>query len=491
MRNQQKPQSYFYDLNAKITYNPTKRDIVSLSFFNGEDVLDNSRDDFGSSSVSGGITDKTNWGNTGSSLKWSRNWDNRLFSNVLVSFSNYYSLRNRNNNTTNTAGNTAVMFDMNTKEDNNLWDYSLKFDNEHKISNKNKLEFGLHYSNYRIDYRYSRSDTVHILNMHNKGNLLSAYVQDKLTVFENFTVSPGVRLSYYDATSKLYVEPRLLTFYKASHKINFKASAGYYNQFVNRIVREDISAGSRDIWLLSDNKGIPVSGATHLVAGGSFETKDVLFDVEAYYKKLNHISEYTLRFAQSFFDNAGYQEFFYNGKGYSRGIDFLLQKKYGKLTGWLAYTLGETRYRFPVYGDGYFPANQDVTHEFKTVMTYKPSRNLTFSLTWIYATGKPFTEPIGAYILDMPSGGKMNFIVVDKKNNARYPDYHRMDLLAKYDLLFIKAFKSSVSVSLFNLYDKTNVWYREYSFTQMEGITETNINLLGFTPNITLSIQLK
>jgi len=491
MRNQEKPQSYFYDLNAKITYNPTKRDIVSLSFFNGEDILDNSRDDFGSSSISGGITDKTKWGNVGSSLKWSRTWDNRLYSNALVSFSNYYSLRNRKNNTASTAGSTAVMFDMNTKEDNNLWDYSLKFDNEYKISNKNNLEFGLHYSNYRIDYRYSRSDTANILNMVNKGNLLSTYIQDKLTMGEKLTVSPGVRLSYFDVTSKIYAEPRLQAFYKASEKINFKTSAGYYNQFVNRIVREDISAGSRDIWLLSDNKGIPVSGAYHYVAGGSYETKEFLFDVEAYYKKLNNLSEYTLRFAQSFFDNSGYQEFFYNGKGYSRGIDFLLQKKYGQLTGWMAYTLGETRYNFPVYGDGYFPANQDVTHEFKTVITYKPSRNLTFSVTWIYATGKPFTEPIGVFSLNMPSTGRMNLIVVDKKNNARYPDYHRMDLLAKYDLLFIKQFKSSVSVSLFNLYDHTNVWYREYTYGQNVGIIETNINLLGFTPNITLSFQLK
>ena len=491
MRNQVKPQSYFYDLNAKVTYNPTIRDIVSLSFFNGEDILDNSRNDFGSSSISGGITDKTNWGNIGSSLKWSRNWDDRFFSNALVSFSNYYSLRNRNNNTTNTSGNAAVMFDMNTNEDNNLWDYSLKLDNEFKVNNKNKLEFGLHYSNYRIDYRYSRSDSIDMLNMQNKGNLLSAYIQDKLTMGEKLTLSPGVRLSYFDVTSKIYAEPRLQAFYKASNKINFKASAGYYNQFVNRTVREDISAGSRDIWLLSDSKGIPVSSAYHYVAGGSYETRNFLFDVEAYYKKLNNISEYTLRFAQSLSENTGFQEFFYNGKGYSRGIDFLLQKKYGKLTGWMAYTLGETRYSFPVYGDGYFPANQDVTHEFKTVVTYKPSRNITLSVTWIYATGKPFTEPIGAYTLDMPNGGKMNFIVVDKKNNARYPDYHRMDLLAKYDLLFLKAVKSSISVSLFNLYDQTNVWYREYSYSSTSGITETNINLLGFTPNITLSFQLK
>ena len=490
MRNQQKPESYFYDLNAKLTYNPTARDIVSLSFFDGEDVLDNSREGFGSSSVSGSITDKTNWGNVGGSLKWSRNRDDRFYSNALVSFSKYYSLRNRQNSTT-TSWRTAVMFDMNTGEHNNLWDYSLKFDNEYKINGRNKLEFGLNYSRYNVDYRYSQQDSSDILSMQNSGSLLSVYLQDRRVACERLTILPGIRLSYYDVTSRLYAEPRLQAFYDAGKNIDLKVSGGYYRQFVNRIAREDISAGSCNIWLLSDNDGIPVSGALHCVAGGSYETKDFLVDVEAYYKKLYNLSEYTLRFAPSFTDNAGYREFFYTGNGYARGVDVLVQKKYGKLTWWIGYTLAETRNSFPIYGDGYFPANQDVTHEFKTVLTWKPVRDLTLSASWIYATGKPFTEPVGIYSLATPNSGSMNFFVIDKKNNARYPDYHRLDLLAKYDLSFIKGIKSSLSVSLFNVYDHVNVWYREYAYDNSVGITATNINLLGFTPNVTLSIQLK
>jgi hypothetical protein len=144
-RNQEKPESYFYDLNAKLTYNPTKKDIISLSFFNGEDDLDNSREGFGSSFMSGSITDKTDWGNVGSSLKWSRNWDDRFYSNLLLSFSNYYSSRDRQNNaaqsnSTTTANAIAVMFDQNTAENNHLWDYSVKFDNELKI-NRNNTSF--------------------------------------------------------------------------------------------------------------------------------------------------------------------------------------------------------------------------------------------------------------------------------------------------------------------------------------------------------------
>ena len=98
----------------------------------------------------GSITDQTRWGNAGASLKWSRNRDKRFYSNILASFSNYYSLRNRQNSTTTEGrgGGAGVMFDMNTNENNNLWDYSLKIDNELKLNGTNKLEPGLNFSSY-------------------------------------------------------------------------------------------------------------------------------------------------------------------------------------------------------------------------------------------------------------------------------------------------------------------------------------------------------
>lgn len=491
MRNQSRPKSYFYDLNAKLTYNVSKRDIMSLSLFNGEDKLDNSRDSFGSTEMGGTITDKSNWGNIGSSLKWSRNWDEKLYSNALASFSHYYNGRHRLNNQESTGGNSAVLFDQNTKENNDLWDYSLKIDNEYKLTTHNKLEFGLNYSYFKIDYTYDKQDSISVIDMNNRGNLLALYAQYRWKLTDKLTLLSGMRTSYYDVTSKIYPEPRAQLYYKYNDRLRFKASTGLYNQFSNRVVREDISAGSRDIWLLSDDKTIPVSKAIHYIVGGTYETSMYIIDVEAYYKSLKNISEFTLRFAPSLSNTTSYDEFFYVGDGYTRGIDILAQKKYGKITGWVGYTLSETRYKFPVYGDGYFPANQDVTHEFKTALICKLVKDFTFSLTWIYATGKPYTRPIGGYALHTPNNGTLNFLVVDGKNNARYPDYHRMDFSVKYDMSFIKSFKTSLSLSFFNVYDKANVWYKDFSYDASWGLTENNVNLMGFTPNITLSFQLK
>ncbi len=42
-QNAVEPSFYFYDLNAKLTYKPSSRDVLALSFYNGADDLDNSR----------------------------------------------------------------------------------------------------------------------------------------------------------------------------------------------------------------------------------------------------------------------------------------------------------------------------------------------------------------------------------------------------------------------------------------------------------------
>ena len=43
--------------------------------------------------------------------------------------------------------------------------------------------------------------------------------------------------------------------------------------------------------------------------------------------------------------------------------------------------------------------------------------------------------------------------------------------------------------SLFNVYNRTNVWYKQFSIVDGQ-IEETNVNYLGITPNLTLSLKL-
>ncbi|MGZ4060609.1 MAG: TonB-dependent receptor domain-containing protein, partial [Bacteroidia bacterium] len=398
--------SYFYDLNAKLTYRPTKKDIISLSFFNSTDDLDNSYVRLATTnpytlttSPSFSNIDLTKYGNLGTSLKWSRKWGSRFYGNTLLSYSNYYSRRDLTNegSFTSSAG-VEKTFKMGTLENNNLKDYSFKTDYVWDAFKNNQIQFGAFATYFDIAYSYSQNDTTTVLDRRNYGVLAGGYLQDKIKLFNSkLQFTPGVRWSSFSETNKSYTEPRFSAIYNITDHLSLKAATGKFYQFANRVTREDILSGSRDFWILSDGNKVPVSSAIHYILGTSYETNNFLFSVEGYYKILSNIADYSLRFSR-----AGQaiqaDENFYTGTGLAKGVEFLLQKKYGNLSGWVSYTLGRVRDHFDVYSDKDFPASQDVTHEFKIVTMYNWKR-WNFAATWIYATGEPYTAPSGAYTL--------------------------------------------------------------------------------------------
>ncbi|MCX6257948.1 MAG: TonB-dependent receptor [Bacteroidia bacterium] len=494
--------SYFYDLNGKLTYRPTDKDIISLSIFNGTDKLDNSSPmhafSFGASNsdFSMNSTDLTKYGNIGSSLKWSRKWNDKLYGNTILSYSNYYSNRDRSQErtVTSTSGETTTS-NNGVFENNDLKDYSLKTDYQWDIANFSQFQFGGFGNFFDIDYSYAQNDTSSVLNRKNNAILAGGYLQNNFKLFnDKIILLPGIRTSYFQTTHKIYYEPRASITFKITDKFSLKGATGKYYQFANRVTREDIMSGSKEFWLLSDGNSVPVSSSVHYVAGLSYEPDDYLFSVETYYKKINNLTEYSLRFNPSPLGTS-YDENFFNGYGYSRGIELLAQKKSGKFNGWVSYTLGEARNHFTVYSDTYYPANQDVTHEFKIVGLYKYKR-WDFSVSWIFATGHPYTAPSGAYSITLLDGTTQDFFTVTSKNSLRLPDYHRCDISANYKLLEgIKGDKRRrelgyIGFSVFNLYDRKNIWYKQFTIEDGE-IIETNVNYLGFTPNLTLSFILR
>ena len=497
-----KVSSYFYDLNGKFTYKPTSKDIISLSIFNGTDKLDNSSSSdspsFGlsNSNFSMSSTDLTKYGNIGSSLKWSRKWNDKFYGNTIISYSNYYSDRDKSQTRTTTATSGDETTSKNgILEKNDLRDYSLKTDYQWDFLTFSQLQFGAYATYYDIKYTYAQNDTSTVLDKQNKAVLAGGYLQNKITLFKNrINILPGIRSSYFETTKKMYYEPRLTLSVNLTKRFTLKAATGKYYQFANRITREDILSGSKDFWLLSDGKSVPVSSSVHYIAGLSYETNNYLFSAEGYYKELKNLTEYSLRFNPSPM-GVSYSENFFSGYGFSKGVEFLAQKKSGKFNGWVSYTLGQSHSRFQVYSDTYYPSNQDVTNEFKIVLLYKYKR-WDFSATWVYATGRPYTAPSGAYGITLLDGSTQDYFTVTTKNGLRLPDYHRCDISANYKLLGGEKGQKKrkeigyISFAIFNLYNRTNIWYKQYTIDN-GSIVETNVNYLGFVPNITLSLKLR
>jgi hypothetical protein len=295
-----------------------------------------------------------------------------------------------------------------------------------------------------------------------------------------------MRGSHYNKTDKIYFEPRLSLQLSLPKNLKFKGAWGQYHQFVNQIANEDVTQGARDFWLLADQDFKP-GYAEHNILGLSYADDDYVFSAEGYYKDLDNLIEFSRRFIGRR-NNVAVDNFFI-GNGVAKGIEFLVQKKRGALTGWLGYTLGKVDYAFPtINGGAVFPANHDRRHEVNLVAKY--TRGVyTFSATWVFASGNPYTSPESQYTIPLLDGERQSYIHVSDKNAYRLPDYHRLDLSAarKFES---DHFSTDIGISVFNAYNRKNVWYRDYNLDTTP-ITVTDVLMLGITPSIYVQINFK
>jgi len=486
------PDFHFFDLNSKLSFNPSDKDVVAFSFYTGADHLvefnDVSVERFGGAVlIDLDIDEKSDWGNRGFSGKWSRQWGPQWYSNLLVASSNYFSEYDRQVDVTATVvDRDSVVLDRTilTFEDNDVKDLTLRLDNEVQLSGQHKLEFGFLGTAAEVDYKFVRDDTLTILDIDQKSKYGALYISDSWRPFQNLSVDAGLRATYYDVSDEIYWSPRFSFQYNLTDRIKLKGGYGKHFQFVNRIVNENVTEGSRDFWLLADDDLVKVSSAEHYVIGAAYETDGYIFDVEAYRKDLNNLAEFSLRFQRNDID---LNQLFFSGDGYAEGVEFLLQKKSGTYTGWVTYTLARVRHTFPDINNGFeFSALHDQRHEFKTVHSYE-YQNWRFAATFVYASGKPFTEPDGQYSIDLLDGRSNSYISVGAKNASRLPAYHRLDLSAHY-LHKVAGYDIDFGLSIFNLYNRRNVWYREYDFTENPPII-SEIRYLGMTPNLSIDIR--
>lgn len=487
------PDFYFFDFNSKLSFNPTEKDVIALSYYSGADHLV----EFNDITVERGmgptilinldVDENSDWGNRGVSAKWSRQWNPKWYSNLLIASSNYFSEYDRK------VDIDVSIVEQNRQvldrtilsiEDNDVKDVTFRLDNELQVSSKHKLEFGVLGTLAEVDYQFVRDDTLTILDIEQDAKYAAAYFSDTWQPIPNLFINAGIRGTYYDLSDEIYWAPRFSFQYNLTNRIKLKGGYGKHFQFVNRIVNENVTEGSRDFWLLADDDLVKVSNADHYVLGAAYETDGYIFDVEAYRKDLNNLAEFSLRFQRNDID---LDQLFFLGNGYSEGVEFLLQKKRGDYTGWVSYTLARVRNTFPgINNDFEFSALHDQRHEFKMVHSYEMDQ-WRFAATFVFASGKPFTEPAGQYSIDLLDGRSFSYISVGAKNASRLPAYHRMDLSAHY-LYEWGGFQMDVGLSIFNLYGRRNVWYREYDFNQRPPII-SEVRYLGFTPNLSVDFK--
>ena len=374
------PNFNFFDLNAKLSYKPTRDDLITFSFYSGEDNLVETSDtrrfqypnfgDIDEIEIRGDLDRISRWGNNGYSFKWSRQWNPKFFNTLNVSYSQYYNYQDDSYfvnaiipDLDSTIFDLSVILD----QDNKVEDFTARYDAELLSGKNNKFEFGLEFTRSEIDYLFVRDDTLSIIDNSQLSDLYSAYISYNLTSVKNLNLKVGLRASRYELTKENYLAPRFQLDYEFIKNVKIKLGYGVHNQFVKQIIGENVTSRSRDFWQLSDDSDINVGESTHYIAGLSYENSSWLIDTELFYKDIKNITEFSLRF-----QNTNLNSLFFNGDGEVKGFETLVQKKIDKYTGWISYTYIDAENIFPLlnYGDP-FPAPNTQKNEFKIFNNYE------------------------------------------------------------------------------------------------------------------------
>lgn len=454
---------YFYDLNAKANYQINRKNKIFLSGYFGKDVLGFSNQ-FG-----------IQWGNSTATFRWNHIFSNKLFSNTSFIYSNY----NYNISIKQTINDLTIV--------SKIKDFSIKEDLQYFAGTKNKINFGLNltkhifspgeistsvtssYNSLKLQNKYSVDGAVYVCNEWSVNNRLkfnyglrlssfnvlgpgTFYSYDSLAQIKSSTVYPSGKI----VKSFLDLQPRLAATYQLNKTSSVKIS---YSRNVQNLHLLSNTTGSNptDLWIPSSNNVKPE--IADQITTGYYRTSNdnnYEFSAEIYYKYLQNQIDY--KTGAVLVANEAVESQLLYGKGRAYGLELFAKKKYGKLTGWISYTLSRTERQINgINQDLWYPANQDQTHNAAIVAIYKANNKWTFSTDFVYNTGNAVSWPSGKYDVN----GRTIFYYTNR-NSYRMPAYNRLDLSATLEAKKTDKFESSWTFSIYNAYGRQNPYFVQF-----------------------------
>ncbi|NRA13639.1 MAG: TonB-dependent receptor [Crocinitomicaceae bacterium] len=450
---------YFYDLNMKANYKFGDKDRVFLSGYFGRDNF-GFGDDFG-----------FNWGNATGTLRWNHIVSKKLFSNTSLIYSNFdYAFNIGPEGEDDSFGVKSSIQDWNVKQDFTYYankNNTMKFgvNGIHHTFKPGALTGGNEsFNEVILDSRYAVEMGAYVQNTHKIGTRINLMYglrysgfnligDGNMYEFDENGVSTTTEFDKWK-TIKFHqgLEPRFSASYVLTEYNSIKLAYNRNFQYLHQ-VSNSTSSSPTDIWVPSSNNVNPQI-ADQLAVGYYHNLKKNMYALsgEIYYKILQNQIDYK-NGASSFLNDEVEGEFVY-GKGRAYGLEIQLQKKKGKFTGWISYTLSRSLRTFDkIDGGKEFSARQDRIHDISVVAMYKINKAVAVSATWIYYTGDAVTFPSGGYTVN-----NTYIPQYTERNGYRMPDYHRLDLGLTWYLKEKKRFDSNINFSVYNAYSRENAY---------------------------------
>ena len=493
--------AYFYDLNTKLSYKLNKKNSIYLSAYFGRDVFN----------VSNSF--ENTYGNTVVNFRLNHLFNDKLFSNLSLIYSDYYYGLNLN----------FVGFEWNS----GIQNMNIKYDFNQYVNDRYKLEYGLHSTYYRfnpgvigpnrpdsgintealtnkfafenaiyLDIKHQLSERLTV----SYGSRLSSFLrlgQKELNLYENNqAVSYNTDLQLYEeinpigaesiSTNKviksfLNLEPRLAISYKLDDNTSLKTSYNRMTQYLH-LISNTSSPTPLDVWTPS-GKYIQPQILDQIAIGYFKRYNKYDLEIESFYKKTKNRIDYID--GANLIANKAIEQVLLNGQSRAYGFELLFRKNKGRFKGWFAYTLSKSEQQTkglnasePGINNGkWYNTPYDKTHDISITSSYDLNNKWKLNANFIYQTGQPTTYPNGQY--------EYNNLIVstfESRNSSRLDAYHRFDISGTYipKKSKDKQWKGEWVFSIYNLYNRKNTQSLNFRENQDTGQNEAlKLSLFG------------
>lgn len=488
---------HFHDFNAKVNYSFSRKDKIYLSGYFGQDK-------FFARSIYG-VDDEDEfglrWGNNTFTFRWNHLFNNQLFTNASIIFSRY----NMEIYEDSQYGNSEYHLSYSS----GIKDYGIKYDLQYHPGSSHTIRAGISsiYHIFKPSAFVLKDDYIneYVSNVDEIPSFESAlYVEDEFIAFGKMRVNAGLRFSHFIHKERSYfnTEPRLSASYQLPNESALKVSYARMTQPIHLLSNTGIGLPT-DLWIPS-TENISPQVSWQMAAGWvkDFRNPEFTLTIEGYYKKSDNVKGY--KEGASFLliegpestESYSWEDNLTEGQGWSYGSEILLQKKQGKFSGWLGYTLSWTQLQFDDvnFGKKYF-ARYDRRHDVSLVTMYELNKNLDVSATWVYGTGNAITLPVANYKAGIHNRGTnsnyytyMQLRDYGEKNSSRMGAYHRLDIAMQFHKK-VNLGERTISVSVYNVYNRQNPFFYYISENSKGEKILKQISIFPIIPSVSYTLK--
>ncbi len=505
----------FFDWNAKIHADLSKKNKLFLSFYKGgDDFFDQNTEERDGNFllnlqpqeiVEGIIQDTTNlgfaWGNTTATLRWNHLINQKLFTNTTVNYSAYdfnskdefFSIGRYDDNSSDTI--LVVQ-----RFRSNIENWSAKTDWEYTPSPNHHLRFGLGASRQSFQpgvfFDETKASNVPLLRDSIEffdtldiapqiAYEYTSYFEDEIQLTPKWSVNIGLHAVRWSIDQVQYnsLQPRISTRFKPKPKWTISVSYSQMVQHLHFLTKSNLGLPG-DIWVPS-TAAVDPERAWQVVGGVHYQGDDnSRFSIEGYYKKMDHLISFLSQDSLVVLSANDWERNITTGQGWNYGVETSFSKQTSKYSIAGNYTLAWSERQFDKINNGErFPFRYDRRHSFKLVGQYALNKKLNLNTSWIIESGARLTLPVLEYPVRVAQGG---FIVVQDPgptNRIQMPAYHRLDIGLNYEIPKTK-YSHHINFGIFNVYNQPNpIFYRERENEIVQ------VTLLPFLPSFSYGIK--